>query len=98
MLGFYIGGMGAKKKNFHKDHGAHGLRGGGGARAAALPGGQARGGALAVPDPFADEISLVGPRARIRERTQAWRGTPVTSLIVMTRDPAVLRLMADVVA
>ena len=36
----------------------------------------------AVPDEFADEISLVGPPARIRERLEAWRETPVTTLLV----------------
>ena len=35
--------------------------------------------AAAVPDEFADEISLVGPPARIRERLQAWKKSPVTT-------------------
>ena len=33
----------------------------------------------AVPDAFADEISLVGPKERIAERLDAWRKTPVTT-------------------
>jgi alkanesulfonate monooxygenase SsuD/methylene tetrahydromethanopterin reductase-like flavin-dependent oxidoreductase (luciferase family) len=51
---------------------------------------------LAVPDEFADEISLVGPPARIRERIEAWRKTPVTTLLIGSRDLEVLRLLADV--
>ena len=49
----------------------------------------------AVPDAFADEISLVGPKERIAERLDAWRKTPVTTLVVGSADPEILRLMAD---
>jgi hypothetical protein len=49
----------------------------------------------AVPDSFADEISLVGPAGRIAERLAAWRTTPATTLLVGDGNPAVLRLMAD---
>ena len=51
--------------------------------------------AAAVPDEFADEISLVGPPERIRDRLQAWKHTPVTTLLAGTRDPAALRILAD---
>jgi hypothetical protein len=50
-----------------------------------------------VPDAFADEISLVGPVARIKERLAAWRDTPVTTLLVMSRDETQLRQMAELV-
>jgi alkanesulfonate monooxygenase SsuD/methylene tetrahydromethanopterin reductase-like flavin-dependent oxidoreductase (luciferase family) len=50
---------------------------------------------MAVPDEFADEISLVGPKERIAERLDAWRATPVTTLLVGNRDPETLRLLAD---
>ena len=50
---------------------------------------------MAVPDAFADEISLVGPPGRIKERLAAWRDTPVTTILVGSRDPEVLQLMAD---
>ena len=49
----------------------------------------------AVPDDFADAISLCGPRERIRDRLAAWEESPVTTLIVGSSDPAVLELMAD---
>ena len=52
--------------------------------------------AAAVPDALADEISLAGPPARIRERLQAWQASPVTTLVAGTRDPATLRLLAEV--
>jgi alkanesulfonate monooxygenase SsuD/methylene tetrahydromethanopterin reductase-like flavin-dependent oxidoreductase (luciferase family) len=53
--------------------------------------------AAAVPDRFADEISLVGPVERIRDRLDAWRETPVTTLLLTNPDPSVLRTMAELV-
>jgi F420-dependent oxidoreductase-like protein len=96
MLAFYIGGMGAKSKNFHADL----VRRMGYAAAADtvqrlfLEGKRAEA-AAAVPDEFADEISLVGSPARIRDRLQAWTHTPVTTLLAGTRDPAALRILAE---
>ena len=51
----------------------------------------------AVPDEFADEISLVGPRERILERLEAWRDTPVTTLLMGARDVDSLRVAAELV-
>jgi len=98
MLGFYIGGMGAKQRNFHKE-----LMSRMGFEAEAtliqeLFFEGKRGEAIAaVPDQFADEVSLVGPIERIRDRLQAWRQTPVKTLLVGAHDPAVMRTMAELV-
>jgi hypothetical protein len=51
----------------------------------------------AVPDEFADEVSLVGPIDRIKDRVQAWRETPVTTLLMATQDKAMLATMAELV-
>ena len=51
----------------------------------------------AVPEQFADEISLVGPPERIRDRLQAWRETPVTSLLIGSHDKEQLRRAAELV-
>ena len=40
----------------------------------------------AVPDEFADAISLCGPVDRIRERLEAWKASPVTTLLVTVSD------------
>lgn len=95
-LGFYIGGMGAKTKNFHTElmarmgfeEEAHRIQDlfFAGRRDEAI---------MAVPDEFADEISLVGPRARIAERIEAWRSSPVTTLLVGGADPDTMRFLAD---
>ncbi|MGI5140443.1 MULTISPECIES: LLM class F420-dependent oxidoreductase [unclassified Streptomyces] len=49
----------------------------------------------AVPDAFADEISLVGPRERIAERLELWRKGPVTDLLALAPDPHTLRVLAE---
>jgi len=51
----------------------------------------------AVPEEFADEISLVGPPSRIRERLQAWEASPVTTLLVGARDAEQLEVIRDLV-
>ncbi len=48
-----------------------------------------------MPDAFADEISLVGPRQRIAERLELWRKGPVTDLLAITTDPTALRVLAE---
>ncbi len=50
-----------------------------------------------VPTEFADEISLVGPIDRVRDRLQAWRDTPVTTLLLGTRDFDTMRTAAELV-
>ena len=98
MLAFYIGGMGAAAKNFHLN-----LIGRLGFEDAALEvqrlflAGDRAGAAAAVPDALADEISLAGPPARIRERVQAWKASPVTTILAGTRDPVAVRVLADAV-
>ena len=52
---------------------------------------------LAVPTELADEISLVGSVDRIKDRLNAWRETPVSSLLVSTRSMGELRAFAELV-
>lgn len=49
----------------------------------------------AVPDAFADEISLVGPKERIAERLEMWRSGPVTDLLALSPDDETLRVLAE---
>ena len=95
-LAFYIGGMGHRTKNFSKEQVARMGYAAAAERVQQLFLEGRRGDAIAaVPDALADEIALCGPPARIRERLGAWRKTPVTTLVAMTRDPGVLRLLAE---
>lgn len=96
MLGFYIGGMGAREKNFHLNliermgYGDAAQQ----VQQLFLAGKRAEAFA-AVPNALADEISLAGPPERIRDRLQAWKASPVTTLLAGTRDPVALRLLAE---
>ncbi len=97
MLGFYIGGMGSAKRNFHKELMA---RMGFPDEAEQIQSlffqGKRDEAIAAVPDAFADEISLCGPRDRVREKIQDWENSPVTSLLV-NGDEDFLRDLAELV-
>jgi len=96
MLALYIGGMGARNKNFYNDYATrlgYGEAAGkiqdlylDGKRAEAM---------AAVPDALVDEISLVGPRERIAERLDAWKASPVTDLIIGSGQVEALELLAE---
>ncbi|MBW2421782.1 MAG: LLM class F420-dependent oxidoreductase [Deltaproteobacteria bacterium] len=96
MLGFYIGGMGSKKRNFHMELMS---RMGYEAEAHKIQElffeGKRDEAVATVPDEFADEISLCGSRDRIRDRIQAWEDSRVTSLLVASHDVETMRLMAE---
>lgn len=98
MLSFYVGGMGAKKRNFHME-----LMGRMGFESEARKiqdlffEGRRDEAIGVVPDEFADEISLVGSVERIRDRLEAWRETPVSTLLLATRDLDTMRTMAELV-
>ena len=49
----------------------------------------------AVPDELVDEVSLVGPKERIRDRLQAWRASPVGTLNCGSQRPETLRFLAE---
>lgn len=97
-LALYIGGMGAKQRNFHNEL----MQRMGFAKEAEeiqdlFLAGKKDAAVAAVPDQFADEISLVGPPERIKDRLQAWQDSPVTSLLVSARSMGQLRTFADLV-
>jgi F420-dependent oxidoreductase-like protein len=97
-LSFYIGGMGAKSTNFHKDLF---VRMGYEAEADKIQQlffeGKRDEAAQVIPDEFADSLALVGPKDRIRDRLQAWRDSRVTTLLVSTTDKQQLRDIAELV-
>ncbi len=95
-LALYVGGMGARDKNFHNDA----VASYGYADAAKqiqdlyLSGRKAEAEA-AVPDELCDEMSLVGPVERIRERYRRYVDAGVTTIMVQSRQPEALKLMAE---
>jgi len=98
MLGFYIGGMGAKGQNYHTKLMA---RMGFEEEAFRIQDlfmeGRRDEAIAAVPTEFADEISIVGSVERIKDRLQAWEESAVTMLNVAPRSVDEVRLLAELV-
>jgi len=97
-LALYIGGMGAKGKNFYN---ALVRRYGWEDAAEQIQklylSGKQREAIAAVPDELVDAVTLVGPKERIAERLAAWRETPVTTLVLGTPQPEALQTLAELV-
>jgi alkanesulfonate monooxygenase SsuD/methylene tetrahydromethanopterin reductase-like flavin-dependent oxidoreductase (luciferase family) len=97
-LALYVGGMGARGRNFYND-----LVCRYGYEAAAKTiqdlylSGKKEEAAAAVPDALVDEVALCGPKERIRERLEAWKSSGVTTMICGVAKVESLRLMAELV-
>jgi len=98
-LALYVGGMGAGHANFYN---ALVARFGYEAEARTIQDlyleGKHREAAAAVPDALIDEVSLVGPPERIRDRLAAWRESGVTTIIVSTESVEALRVLSEAMA
>jgi len=97
-LALYIGGMGAKGKNFYYDlvcrygyeESAREIQ--------KLYLEDAKLGAIAaVPDALVDEVALCGPPERIADHLQAWRDSGVTTLICSTTNLAAIRALPSLI-
>ena len=94
-VALYAGGMGHRDKNFHKEM----MIRRGFVEAAqriqelylAKKKAEAE---AAVPDEFCDEMALVGPAGRIRERYRALADSGITGLTLVTEQPEAMELMA----
>ena len=97
-LALYVGGMGARGKNFYND-----LVGRYGYEAAARRiqdlylAGKKEEATAAVPDALVDEVALCGPKERIEERLTRWTGSGATTLVCGTGQEAAVQLMAELV-
>ncbi|MGI8861172.1 MAG: LLM class flavin-dependent oxidoreductase, partial [Gaiellaceae bacterium] len=93
----YIGGMGARGKNFYNNLFArYGYEDEARKVQDLYLGGNKRDAAAAIPDSFIDEVALVGPKERLAERLAAWRESGATSLLVSTQQPEALRALAEI--
>jgi F420-dependent oxidoreductase-like protein len=95
-LALYIGGMGARGKNFYNDLAT---RYGFGEAAATIQDlyldGRKDEAAAAVPAELVDEIALVGPLDRIVDRLAAWKESRVDTMILGTYQPEVLTALQE---
>ena len=95
-VGFYVGGMGAKTFNVHKDHvGRMGYADAAQEIQDLFMAGKRDAAFAAVPDELIDEISFCGPKERVRELLPTWKDSPVTQLNIGTADREVLRFFAE---
>jgi F420-dependent oxidoreductase-like protein len=91
-----VGGMGAKGRNFYNTLACeYGFE----EEAAKIQdlylGGNKRDAEAVVPLELLEMCALVGPKERIRDRLEAWRETPVTTLIVGSPQPEALEVIAE---
>ncbi len=96
LIALYVGGMGARNKNFYYNLACrYGFQDAADRIQDAFLSGD-KGLAMAlVPDELVDEIALCGPQARIAERLQLWLDSPVTTLNVATNDIRAVRALAE---
>ena len=99
MLALYVGGMGARGKNFYYDLAVRYGFEGAAAEIQELYLSGDKGAAMArVPAELIDAVALVGPRDRVRERLALWRSSPVTTLNMTVFDVETLRAMVELMA
>ncbi len=96
MLALYIGGMGARGKNFYNDYATR-L----GYEEAAVEvqdlylDGKKGEAMAAVPDALIDEVALLGSKQRIADRLEAWKASPVDTILIGTGQPEAVRTLAE---
>jgi F420-dependent oxidoreductase-like protein len=95
-VALYVGGMGHRDKNFHKDIMVRYGFGDAANRIQELYLAHRKEEATAaVPDEWVDLKSLVGPPARIRERFRAWEDSGASGVTVRSRQPEAIEVMAE---
>jgi F420-dependent oxidoreductase-like protein len=97
MYALYFGGMGAKGTNFHANVA---IRMGYEAEVEKIQelylAGDKDNAAAAVPTKLLEQLTLIGPKDKIRHDLDAWRESSVTTLLI-GGDPATLRTAAELV-
>ena len=96
-LALYVGGMGARGKNFYNDLACrYGYEDAARRIQDLYLAGMKNEAIAAVPDELVDEIALCGPRERIKDRLEAWREAGVTTLICGATNIEAIRTMAEI--
>ena len=96
MLALYVGGMGAKGKNFYFDLACRYGYEEQATRIQDLYLDGKRTEAMAeIPDEMVDEVALIGPKERIRDSLEMWKESGVTTLVAMVQDATTLRTLAE---
>ena len=97
-LALYIGGMGAKGRNFYNDLARrYGFEEAAETIQDLYLAGKKMEATMAVPDELVDEVCLVGSAEAVTDRLEAWKASGVGTLIVGSSDPTTLRVIAEAV-
>jgi alkanesulfonate monooxygenase SsuD/methylene tetrahydromethanopterin reductase-like flavin-dependent oxidoreductase (luciferase family) len=97
-LALYIGGMGARGRNFYNDLACrYGFEGPAAEIQDLYLSGKKNDAAAAVPDALVDAVALCGPKGRIAELVEEWKASPVTTLVLGAAQREALELMAELV-
>ena len=95
-VALYVGGMGHRDKNFHKDIMVRrGFKQAADRIQELYLAHRKDEAAAAVPDEWVDAKSLVGPPERIKQRFRAWEDSGATALTVRSKDAQAIEVMAD---
>jgi alkanesulfonate monooxygenase SsuD/methylene tetrahydromethanopterin reductase-like flavin-dependent oxidoreductase (luciferase family) len=102
MLALYIGGMGARGKNFYNEYATQLGYGEAAVKIQDLYlDGKKAEAMAAVPNQLVDDVALVGPRDRIRDRMQRWieagKKNHVGSMLIGSGQKEALQLLAELV-
>jgi F420-dependent oxidoreductase-like protein len=98
VVALYMGGMGAKEQNFHKNvfermgYGAVTDK----VQELFLAGNRDEATAL-IPDELVDDLHIVGDAAKVRDKIAEWEATGVTTLLLSCRSGDEVRQVAEVV-
>jgi F420-dependent oxidoreductase-like protein len=95
-LALYIGGMGARNKNFYNSY----VRNFGYEELATnlqdlYLSGKKNEAQAAVPNELVDAVALVGSKERIRDQFAKWKASPVSTMLIGTSQPEALRALAE---
>jgi F420-dependent oxidoreductase-like protein len=94
-IALYVGGMGARGRNFYNDIARrYGYEDAAKTIQDLYLAGKKAEAEAAVPDALVDEVALCGPKERIRERLAEWTGAGVTTLMV-AGDVTAMRTLAE---
>ena len=98
-VGFYVGGMGAKSKNYYNDlFRRYGWEEEAEKIQDLFLGGQRAEAMAAVPDEYVDTANLIGPESHVKERLAVYKSVGVTHLTVNATGANALDDMAAVKA
>ena len=97
-LALYIGGMGAKGKNFYYDLACrYGFEEAAETIQNAYLSGNKGEAMMAVPNELVDAVALVGSKDRIKDRIQLWQDSPITTMNIIAFNIETIRFMAELV-